>query len=262
MPNYRAVTGGFKQQALDFFADPQWVIPSLVAPFTFTLVALMLFPEKDGSVVLYAVLGGGILGMWGNSLRSSGFSVNYDRMNGTLEPLMVTPTPLMEVIAGRAIWNALMGLLNSLLIFFIAELVFQSGMRLADPLMFFIALILTLLSLSVIGMMFSAFFVFTRASSVLMQVLELPIFVVCGAMIPINMMPEWVWPISFVLPPSWGVDALQISGGVASGNPAGLGFTGSIVMLLVITAVYLAATMALFRRMDVKARVTGSLGRW
>jgi ABC-2 type transport system permease protein len=262
MLNVRAITGAFKQQALDFVADPQWLIPSLVAPFTFTLVTLMLFPEKNESVVLYAVLGGGILGMWSNTLRSSGFSVNYDRMNGTLEPLMMAPTPLMEVIAGRAIWNALIGLLNSVLIFVLAEFVFQSGIKLADPLSFFAALVLTLLSLSVIGLVFSAFFVFTRSSTVLMQILELPIYVVSGAMVPISMMPEWTWPISYGLAPSWGVDALQRAGGVVSGNPAGLTFLGDLLVLLAITLFYLLIAAWLFRRMDDKARLDGSLGRW
>lgn len=262
MLNVHAITGAFKQQAMDFLADPQWVIPSLIAPFTFAVVTLMLFPDKDESIVLYAVLGGGILGMWGNTLRSSGFSVNYDRMNGTLEPLMVTPTPLMEVIAGRAIWNALIGLANAVLVFVIAELVLQTRVRLAEPMAFFIALIFTLLSLAVVGLVFSAFFVFTRSSYVLTQILELPIYLISGAMIPISMMPQWTWPLSFALAPFWGVDALQISGGVMSSNPTGVGYVVDIVLLLIITSAYLLLATILFKRMDGKARVNGSLGRW
>jgi ABC-2 type transport system permease protein len=262
MINWNAVRAAFVQQALDFVADPQWLIPSIITPFTFTMVTLVLFSAHDGPVVLYAVLGGGIMGMWGNTLRSSGWSISYDRMNGTLEPLMVTPTPLIEVIAGRAIWNALIGLVNAALVFIIAELVFRSGVRLNDPVLFFIALTLTLLSLSAIGLLLSAFFVFTRSSTVIMQVIELPIYVVSGAMIPLTMLPEWSWPISFALPPSWGVDALQLSGGITSTNPAGLGYLGDIAVLIALTAVFLLAALALFKRMDSKARTSGSLGRW
>jgi ABC-2 type transport system permease protein len=262
MPNLYAITGSFKKQALDFIADPQWIIPSLVAPFTFTLVTLMIYPERDASIVLYAVLGGGILGMWSNSLRASGFSINYDRMVGTLESLMVTPTPLMEVIAGRAIWNALIGLLNSLLVFILAEVVFQTSIRLADPLMFFIALAIILLSLSTIGLFLAAFFVFTRASSVLTQILELPIFIISGAMIPINLMPSWSWPLSFTFGPFWGVDALQIAAGVSSTSPIPVGYAGDLLILFAITAVYLTLTWMLFKKMDGKARESGSLGRY
>lgn len=262
MPNLNAIAGSFKKQALDFIADPQWIIPSMVAPFTFTLVTLMIYPVRDASIVLYAVLGGGVLGMWSNSLRASGFSINYDRMVGTLEPLMVTPTPLMEVIAGRSIWNAMIGLLNSLLVFILAEVVFQTTIKLAEPLLFFIALTFILLSLSAIGLFLAAFFVFTRASSVLTQILELPIFIVSGAMVPINLMPSWSWPLSFTFGPFWGVDALQISAGVSTTSPIPLGYVGDLLMLIMITSVYLAITWVLFKKMDSKARESGSLGRY
>lgn len=262
MLNLSAVTGAFKKQALEFLADPQWVIPSLVAPFTFTLVTLMIFPERSGSVVLYAVLGGGILGMWSNSLRASGFSINYDRMVGTLESLMIAPTSLMHVIAGRAIWNALIGLLNSLLVFVLSEMVLQVEVRLPDPLLFFTALVLVLLSLSAIGLFLAAFFVFTRASSVLTQIIELPVFVISGALIPISLMPQWFWPISFAFGPFWGVDALQISAGVLSTNPLSLGYAGDLIVMSIITFILLSITAFLFMKMDDKARKSGSLGRY
>ena len=262
MLNLNAISGAFKKQALEFVADPQWVIPSLVAPFTFTLVTLMIFPERSGSIVLYAVLGGGVLGMWSNSLRASGFSINYDRMVGTLESLMITPTPLMYVIGGRAIWNALIGLLNSLLVFVLAEIVFQVEIKLADPLLFFVALVLVLLALSTIGLFLAAFFVFTRASSVLTQIMELPIFVISGALIPISLMPQWSWPLSFAFGPFWGVDALQISAGMASTNPLSMGYVGDLIMMLMITIVLLSFTAVLFMKMDDKARKSGSLGRY
>jgi len=116
--------------------------------------------------------------------------------------------------------------------------------------------------LSAIGLFLAAFFVFTRASSVLTQILELPIFIVSGAMVPINLMPSWSWPLSFTFGPFWGVDALQISAGVSTTSPIPLGYVGDLLMLLMITSVYLAITWALFKKMDSKARESGSLGRY
>ena len=190
------------------------------------------------------------MGMWSNTLRASGFSVNYDRMIGTLEPVMLTPTPLMEVVAGRAIWNALIGLMNAVLVFIIAELIFQANVGLAHPFIFFGALAMTLLSLSAMGLALSAFFVFTRASSVLMQVIELPIYVVSGAMIPLTVLPGWTLPIAYALPPCWGVDALQVSSGMVSHNPANVGLVGDFVLIIITTAVFLIIALFLFKRMD------------
>ena len=103
--NFRAVTASFRQQLIQFLADPQWIIPSIIAPFVFTAVMLFMYPEKSDTIVLQAVLGGGVLGMWGNTLFASSFTLSYDRMNGTLENILVTPTNLYDVILGRSLWN-------------------------------------------------------------------------------------------------------------------------------------------------------------
>lgn len=262
MINFWAIRQGFVLQALTFLADPQWIIPSIVAPFTFTLVTLMIYPDHSGLVVLYAILGGGILGMWGNMIRSSGFSITYDRVVGTLEPIMMAPTPIINIVAGRALWNTFIGLLNAALIFILAKLAFNVDVSLSDPLSFCSALLITLFSLGAIGVLLSALFVLTRASSTIVQVLELPVFVISGALIPISKLPEWTWPISMVLPPTWGVDALQISSGLGSGNPVSLGLIGDLVMASIITACYMLVAIALFHHLDNKARISGQLGTW
>jgi ABC-2 type transport system permease protein len=259
--NIRATAGAFKQQALHFFADPQWVIPSLIAPFVFTVVALMIFRSTEGPVVLYAVLGGGILGMWGNTLYSSSWSINFDRMNGTIEPLMVSPTPVMHVVAGRSLWNALLGLLNALLVFLIAELAFQADVRIQDPLLFFFALVTTLVSLALIGLMFSALFVLTRKSFVFTRMLEFPIYVACGAMFPLTFLPEWSMPFSAMLAPSWGVDALRIAS-LEGYETVGLGYWGDMAIILVLSVVYLLITIRLYRSMERRALISGTLGRY
>jgi len=262
MINIRATSAAFKQQARHFFADPQWVIPSLVAPFTFTIVVLMLFPAVDEPVVLYAVLGGGILGMWGNTLYASGWSVSFDRMNGTLESLLITPTPMVQVVAGRAVWNTLIGLTNAAAVFVVAELAFGTELRLEDPALFFLALAATLLSLATVGLMLSAMFVMTRSSTVLMQILELPIYFISGAMIPVDHLPEAIRPFSYALAPTWGVDAMRQAAGIQGTTVMGLGTGADLLIVAAITSVYLAIALYLFRRMEARARADGSLGRW
>jgi len=246
---------------IHFLSDPQWVIPSLIAPFMFTIVTLMIYQDVDGPVVLQAVLGGGVLGMWGNSLYSSGYSISYDRYNGTLEPLMISPTNLIDVIAGRSIWNTIVGLFNAVLVFIIAELMFRTGVALARPIEFFLILILTLASLACIGLIFSAFFVLTRASSVLMSSLEFPIYVVSGAMFPVSMLPGWVEPISWLLAPSWGVDAMKITA-LEGYQSIGVGLAGDVMIMLLLTLLYVSVALLLFKKIERNVRTYGSMGRF
>lgn len=260
MTRLHALTSSFRHQMLHFFAEPQWLIPNIIAPFVLTLVALILFRNSSGSFILYAILGGGMMGMWGNTLYSSGYSIQFDRWNGTLEAVLATPAPLVWVIAGRSLWNALIGILNAVLIFVIAVFWFQVPLALADPLLFFLALFLTLMSLAALGLVFSSAFVLTRNASVFTNGLEFPIYVGTGTMFPIAMLPAWSGPLSLSLAPSWGIDAMRYA---ALTGYAGLvpGYWGDMVAMAALALFYVAVAFLLFRKVEDRVRVKGDIGR-
>ena len=259
--NIKAVAWSFRHQALQFIADPQWIIPSIIAPFLFTVVALYMYGDVDGPVVLTAVLGGGVLGMWGNTLFTSGYSVSYDRYNGTIEPIMLTPTHLIDVVAGRSLWNTLIGLLNAGLVFIAAELIFRVGVNVADPIVFFAMLGMTLFSLASIGLMFAALYVLTRASFVIMTIMEFPIYVFSGALFPVSSLGALA-PISYILAPTWGVDAMKAAGIAGYESMTSFGIYFDIAMMILLMAAYIAAGFFLFRVIERNIRESGSLVRY
>ncbi|TFG56083.1 MAG: ABC transporter permease [Methanomassiliicoccus sp.] len=261
MISLRAMKAALKQQSIHFFVDPQWIIPSIIAPFIFTTVTLFLFRHAGGDLLLYAVLGGGVLGMWGNTIHSSSWSIGYDRMNGTLESIMVTPAPLSSVVFGRCLWNAFLGLLNALAVFIVAHFAFAIDVSVRDPLGFVVALFLTLLSLAVLGMIFGAFYVVTRASSAFFQMLEFPIYVLSGAVFPLVILPEWTRPFSYALPATWGAEALKISA-FTGYDSLSIGLPGALGLTALTTIVYLLISFQLFTYLEKRAKVNGTLVRY
>jgi len=261
MISLRATKAALRQQSLHFFVDPQWVIPSIFAPFIFTTVTLFLFRHTGGDLLLYAVLGGGVLGMWGNTIQSSSWSIGYDRMNGTLEAIMVTPAPLASVVLGRCLWNSFLGLLNALAVFLVAHFAFGIDVTLRDPAGFALALFLTLLSLSVLGMVFGAFYVVTRASSALFQMLEFPFYVLSGAVYSLAILPEWTRPFSYAIPATWGAEALKIAT-FAGYDSLQLGYWGAMGLLAITTASFLLLSIRLFSYLEKKAKISGTLVRY
>jgi ABC-2 type transport system permease protein len=262
--NLKAVSSSFKQQGIQFLADPQWIIPSIIAPFLFTVVALYMYSgvgEIDSPIVLTAVLGGGVLGMWGNMLFASGYTITYDRYNGTIEPIMLTPTHLIDVITGRSIWNTLIGLLNAVLVFLLAELIFGVGVSVVEPLLFFPMLVMTLLSLASIGLMLSALFVLTRASFVIMTILEFPIYVFSGALFPVSVLGDLA-PVSYILAPSWGVDALKATAVHGHESMTEFGMIFSVAMMFILMAAYIALAYILFNVIERNIRESGTLVRY
>jgi ABC-2 type transport system permease protein len=259
--NIKAVVWSFRQQGMQFLADPQWIIPSIIAPFLFTVVALYMYGSVDGPVVLTAVLGGGVLGMWGNTLFTSGYSISYDRYNGTIEPIMLTPTHLIDVIAGRSIWNTFIGLMNAALVFIAAQLIFHVGVSVAHPLPFFLMLAMTLFSLATIGMMFAALYVLTRASFVVMTIMEFPIYVFSGALFPVSSLGSLA-PISYILAPTWGVDAMKIAGIAGYESMTSFGIYFDVMMMFLLMAVYIIGGILLFKAIERNIRESGSLVRY
>jgi len=253
---FRVVFSAFRIAMLHWVADPQWVIPNIIAPFVFTVVALTLFKDVTGPFALYAVLGGGMMGMWGNTLYASGFSIEFEKWQGTLENVMAAPSNLMHVIAGRSISNALLGLTNMVAILLIAAFGFRVSLGIADPILFTISLVITLLSVSSLGLIFASAFVLSRSAQVFTNGLEFPIYIVSGSMFPIALLPFFVHPASYILGPTWGIDAIRIAAG-QEGHL--LGFWPNMAIMVSITLLYVAIAAILFKLVEKKARRDGTL---
>ncbi|HKM13809.1 MAG TPA: ABC transporter permease [Candidatus Methanomethylophilaceae archaeon] len=265
MMNLRAINAGFKQQAIQFFADPQWIIPSLISPFLMTMVMIFLSSGGttiEGPVVLQAVLGGGVLGMWASSLFSSSSSVSFDRINGTFEPMIGSGTRIIYVLIGRSLWSTLIGLLNAFIVFFIAELMFGTGMQIENPILFFLTLLMTMLSLSSVGLLISSLFVLTRRGGIISSVLEYPLYVLSGALIPINKLPVLMRPISLTLAPTWGVDAMKYSALSDCPGMLGVSLTTNIFMCLALSAILILVSYLVMLYVERKVLKDGTATRY
>jgi len=265
----RVIYSAFRMAMLHWMADPQWVIPNVIAPFVFTFVALTLFKEASGPFGLYAVLGGGMMGMWGNTLYASGFAIDFEKWQGTLEEVVAAPSNLLHVVAGRSVSNALFGLTNMAAILLIAALVFRVPLGVANPILFTLSIVLTLLSVSALGLIFASAFVLSRYAQVFTNGLEFPIYVISGSMFPIALLPLWVHPAAYILGPTWGIEAIRTAAGQTEVSlnlwqymgvtDVFLTFWLNIGVMLLITLAYVAIAAFLFKKVETKSRRDGTL---
>ncbi len=263
--NLRAISAGFKQQAIQFLADPQWIIPSLISPFLMTMVMIFLSSGGttiEGPVVLQAVLGGGVLGMWASSLFSSSSSVSFDRINGTFEPMIGSGTRIIYVLIGRSLWSTFIGLLNAFIVFFIAELMFGAGMHVENPMLFFLTLLMAMLSLSSVGLLISSLFVLTRKGGTISSILEYPLYVLSGALIPISWLPGWMQSISVTLAPTWGVDAIKYSALTDHTGILGVSFATDIFMCLALSIILILLSYVVMLYVERKVLRDGTATRY
>lgn len=169
---------------------------------------------------------------------------------------MAAPSNLLHVITGRSVSNALFGLTNMVAILLIAAIVFKVQLGIANPILFAISMVLTLLSVSALGLIFASSFVLTRSAQVLTNGLEFPIYVVSGSMFPIALLPFWMHPASYILGPTWGIDAIRMAAGQAS---ASITFWLDVGVMLLITLAYVVIAAFLFKIVETKSRREGTL---
>lgn len=246
----------------NFFADPQWIIPSIIAPLIFTLVSLFLFKDVNGPLLLYAVLGGGFMGMWGTTVYGSGNSIQFDRWNGTLESTLSAPSPLMWISFGRVIWYTFEGVINGLIVLAIGFAWFRVGVSIVDPVEFSVATILTFISLSSFGLLLSSIYVLTRKGGALSNGLEIPVYIATGTMFPVSVLPFIVTNVSFMFGPTWGIDAIRKA---AIGSYAGQLPTTFFQDLLIMTAetiLLILLSMYLFVKIEAIAKKAGTLDEY
>src|SRR5208283_3477956 len=119
----RSTYAALRLSVLQFLADPQWLVPSMIAPVVFALVSFELFRGAGPYFLTYAILGAGMMSMWGQTLYGSGWATGMDREFGTLEPTIQAPTPYLYVVVGRVLWNVISGLIGGGIVYVVIVIV-------------------------------------------------------------------------------------------------------------------------------------------
>lgn len=180
-------------------------------PLVFSAVGMILAraagnPTPD---LVYTVIGSGIMGMWSGLVFTSTWDITRDRLYGTLELVVGSPTSLGKVEAIRTFTNVIAGLVSLAAAFLAAMLIFNYSLAGANLTGALVSLLLILFGLWSIGIFLANFLVWSRLSDQMVEFLELPVAVLCGFMYPLRILPVWMQDISMIFPIRWGLQALD-----------------------------------------------------
>jgi ABC-2 type transport system permease protein len=65
------------------------------------------------------------------------------------------------------------------------------------------------LSLGMLGLLLASTFVLYRNANAFSNLLEYPVWLATGLLVPLTLLPGWVAPIGWVLSPTWGMRAIR-----------------------------------------------------
>jgi ABC-2 type transport system permease protein len=218
-------------------------------PLFFATIAFFVFRAGDGPrTLLYASLGAAVMGMWSATSTTAGGAMQRERWHGTLELLVATPPHFALILLPITLAMATIGIYSLGATLLYGHFLFGIELSIDHPLLFVASIMGTVLSFGALGFTFAVTFVRFRAAWALGNLFEYPVWLIGGFLVPIALFPDWVRPISWVLAPTWGMNAIReaAAGGSALNDLAiclGLGALYVGVGILITERVLRAARM-------------------
>ena len=168
-----------------------------------------------------------------------------ERATGTLDRLLATPVKESEIIGGYAIAFSILGTIQSGFLLAVGILVFNI-MIVGNVLFAFAVIVLLAITCQALGILLSSL---ARREAQAVQFLPfiiLPAFLLSGIFWPIEAIPAWLRPASYIVPPTYAVNACR---GVFLKGWGIDKIWSDIVALLIFAVVFLLlATLMLKRR--------------
>jgi ABC-2 type transport system permease protein len=210
-----------------------FILTSVIQPIIFASIAFFVFKAGHREqTLLYAALGSGLMGIWSSTLFGSGGAIQWQRWQGTLEVLVAAPAPFLLVLLPLTVATATIGLYSLATTLFWGRALFGIPLHVAHPLAFAVAIPSTVLALGLLGLLLASTFILYRWANALSNLLEYPVWLVTGLLVPVSLLPGWVTPLSWLLAPTWGVRAIREA--AIGGDP-----WSAIGMTVALSAVYL-----------------------
>jgi ABC-2 type transport system permease protein len=190
--------------------SPFQVILIAVWPLVFATTALLMYRVRGNSDDLaYAALGSSVMAIWSTVGSLASGVLQSERGHGTLELLAVAPVSLAVVIFPITMAASTIGLYGMVAALVWARVLFGVEISVAAPLSFAAAIVLVVVAVAALGFVLSVTIVRYRASWALGNALEYPVWLLCGLLAPVSSLPGWVRPISWLLAPTWGMQAIR-----------------------------------------------------
>jgi ABC-2 type transport system permease protein len=166
----------------------------------------------------------------------SGITIIWERDLGILHKLLVSPTPRITLVLGKALAAGIRSLSQAIIVYLIA---FPLGIQLDLSLLALLGVVVTVLLaaalFSSLSLLVACLLKSQESFMGIGQLLTMPLFFASNAIYPITLMPPWLQFISSVNPLTYAVDALRGLMLVGEASTYGLGLDFGI--LLGVTAV-------------------------
>ncbi|WP_182525930.1 ABC transporter permease [Nocardioides dongkuii] len=183
---------------------------AVLFPLMFATAALLVYRVRnDPEAMQYAGLGAAVMGMWTAQGVIASSLLTRERWAGTLELVVAAPVGLGRILVPTTMAMSTIGLYCVVATLAWERWVFDLRLEVASWPLFVAAVLMTALTLALVGYFLAVTAVRYRYSWALGAALEYPGWILCGFLIPVATLPVWVQPLSWAIPTTWGMAAVR-----------------------------------------------------
>jgi ABC-2 type transport system permease protein len=201
------------REMIRFWRSKSRAIGGLAMPFFWFAIMGTGFNSMIGNVggtSYITFLLPGIIGMTLLfSSMFSGISVLTDKQFGFMKEILVAPISRMSIMLGKTMGGATSAIINGMIILILAILVEVYSLSFATVFLSLIFMILIAVSFVSLGVAIASRMTDTSGFQIIMNFLIMPMFLLSGALFPINQTPAWMQSVAYVDPLFYGIDGLR-----------------------------------------------------
>ncbi len=226
---------------------PAFIIPTLTFPVAFyVLFGVILNMGGDFPMATYLVASYGVFGIIGPALFGFGVGVSQEQAQGWLRLKAASPMPGWVYFAAKGIMSMVFALLVITMLLVAGVTAGGVELSLAKWLGLFCLLALGTLPFCAMGLMIGLI-VRAQAAVAIVNLIYLPMAVLSGLWFPLQLFPEVLQRIAWVLPPYHLAQLALNLIGMGQGHPAIL-HAGA---LLVFTAIFVVGALWAWQRRQI-----------
>ena len=195
------------------FRNRTWLVQETILP-VLSVSAFALSYEAMGvprEYVGYVILGGAMSTFWMNVLWSMGAHLYWERDSGNLGLYILSPAPMMSILAGMALGGMTTTTVRAAAIVTAGVLIFHVPLNPTSWWVLAAVFALTLAALYGLGMMFaSLFLLWGREAWHTVNLLQEPVYLLTGMNFPLKaVFPLAVAGLALLIPLATGMDAMR-----------------------------------------------------
>lgn len=249
----RLLALGWYFQLKMLWRDPFTGVFQVLYPMFFATVSFLMFRAgASAESLLYAALGAGVMGIWSATSTTAGSAMQRERWHGTLEVLVASPSPFALILLPVTVAMSTIGLYCMVATLVWGRVLFGIAVHVENWPAFLAAIPGTVVAIGCAGFLLAVSFVRYRTAWALGNMLEYPVWLVGGFLVPLSLFPDWVRPISWLLAPSWGMNAIRQA--ALGGSP-----WPDLALCLGLGATYVALAVLVLERALFAARARAAL---